>query len=141
MKAQSIEELLKTLERHEGYRQFPYKDSLGIWTVGIGRNLQHNGIDLAEARVMALNDIYRIEGAIKVRWLFYNKLSEARQMVILNMCFQMGVNGVMQFVKMMIACEAGDFKKAAHEMQNSQWYLQTPVRAAELAIAMLNGIS
>ena len=37
------------LVRHEGLRLSPYQDSLGIWTVAVGRNLQSKGISLEEA--------------------------------------------------------------------------------------------
>ncbi len=35
--------LRKRLTRHEGKRLKPYQDSVGIWTWGIGHNLQANG--------------------------------------------------------------------------------------------------
>ena len=40
--------LLSTLERDEGKRALPYVDSVGLLTVGIGRNIQERGITLAE---------------------------------------------------------------------------------------------
>ena len=33
----------KILKRHEAVREKPYKDSEGIWTWGVGHNLQANG--------------------------------------------------------------------------------------------------
>lgn len=40
--------LLTTLERDEGKRANPYRDSVGLLTVGIGRNIEERGISLAE---------------------------------------------------------------------------------------------
>lgn len=35
--------LITHLKKHEGVREKPYKDSEGIWTWGVGHNLQANG--------------------------------------------------------------------------------------------------
>ena len=39
------ETLVKKIAEHEGIVLEPYKDSLGISTIGIGRNLEGRGID------------------------------------------------------------------------------------------------
>lgn len=40
-------ELIKDLKIEEGYSSKPYKDSVGVWTIGFGRNLKR-GFTLAE---------------------------------------------------------------------------------------------
>jgi lysozyme len=40
----NIEKLKKELRRDEGVRYSPYKDSVGVWTVGCGWNLEARGL-------------------------------------------------------------------------------------------------
>jgi lysozyme len=44
----NMTELLDQLVEHEGLELIPYEDSLGIDTIGIGRNLEHRGLTEAE---------------------------------------------------------------------------------------------
>ena len=54
------EDLIKQLAHHEGVVLKVYKDSLGIDTIGIGRNLAHRGIEVAELAYMqkSMSDIF-----------------------------------------------------------------------------------
>lgn len=38
---------------HEGVRRLPYQDSLGIWTIAKGHNMQANGLPLAVVNAIA----------------------------------------------------------------------------------------
>ena len=62
------------------------------------------------------------------------------QMVIINMCYQMGVSGVMKFKKALAAMKNGEWDIAATELLDSRWAKQTPNRANELA-DMTRGIN
>ena len=44
----NITELLDQLVEHEGLELMPYEDSLGIETIGIGRNLKDRGVSEEE---------------------------------------------------------------------------------------------
>ena len=44
----NMDRLRETLTRHEGFRDKPYKCSMGYWTIGIGRNLETVGLSLDE---------------------------------------------------------------------------------------------
>ena len=54
--------LRSQLERHEGLRLKPYRDTVGKLTVGYGRNLEDVGISRDEADFMLDNDIDQVEG-------------------------------------------------------------------------------
>jgi lysozyme len=49
----NIEKLKKELRRDEGVRYSPYKDSVGVWTVGCGWNLEARGLPAKTALVLA----------------------------------------------------------------------------------------
>jgi len=56
--------------------------------------------------------------------------------ILIQMCFQLGGQGVRGFKKMLTALEKSDFKTAAKEMLNSKWYKDTPARCERLANEM-----
>lgn len=133
-----IDRCISDLQRHEGFRAFPYKDSVGILTIGYGRNLESRGITSTEADVMLRNDV--LLTVDKLSDLdFWLSLSERRQSVLVNMAFNMGYIGLMTFKGMFEAIRAKDWNRAADEMLRSRWAAQVKGRAVELAEAMRNG--
>ena len=63
----------------------------------------------------------------------------ARFNVIVEMCFQLGEDGVRGFHEMLKAISRRDWGKAAYEMTQSKWDIETPKRAHELAKIMQTG--
>ena len=107
----NMTELLDQLVLHEGLELLPYKDSLGIETIGIGRNLEHRGLseeelthlgkdisDICEwgitkeqAYYLAERDIKIVEKEVCEAHSCVVELDEIRQRVIIDMAFNMGV--------------------------------------------------
>ena len=137
--------LQHTLIRHEGSVKTPdghhklYKCSEGIQTLGYGRNVQENGITDATALQMLDEDIANAERDMDYLYSAWRELTPTRQMVLLNMAFNMGRKRLSGFKKMWAAIAAGDFTRAAVEMLDSKWALQVGPRAAELAEWMEKG--
>lgn len=131
-------ELEKMLVRHEGLRLYPYKDSVGKVTIGIGRNLDDKGISEDEAYMMLRNDIAEVQvEAYSLPW--YRSLNEARKLVIENMLFNIGMTRLLGFKKMIAAIEREDFERASDEMMDSKWAAQVGSRATELSHMMKVG--
>ena len=132
-------QLLRTqLERHEGLRLKPYRDTVGVLTVGYGRNLENVGISRDEADFMLDNDIDQVERQLKTVDEYWD-LSPNRQTVIANMAFNLGFAGLMGFKKMWAAIERRDFVEASNQMLNSKWARQVGARAVELSEIMRTG--
>ena len=131
--------LAEQLKKHEGLKLKPYTDTVGKLTLGIGRNLEDKGITEQEALFMLNNDIDYFYSKLcqSIGWM--KKLDDARQNVLVNMSFNLGIAGLMTFKKMLLACEHGNFKIAATEMLNSKWAEQVGYRANELAEQMRTG--
>jgi len=129
-------DLLSMIERDEGYRQFPYNDTVHVWTIGIGRNLESKGISREEARYLAQNDINECTAALRRDLPYFDGLSECRQGVLINMAFNLGIAGLLKFGKMLVAVGGGYWKEAAKEMLDSQWSRQVGQRASRLALQM-----
>ena len=62
----------------------------------------------------------------------FNALPEEAQLVIANMCFQLGRPRLSNFKKFIAAVNDRDWVKAADEMEDSRWYKQTTARADRL---------
>ena len=134
-----MKELIKQLIEHEGIELKPYKCPAGYWTIGVGRNLQENGISEVEAMILLMNDIERCQGEVDTAMPFAQSLSKARYNVLINMCFNMGISRLLGFRKMSAALRRGDYAGAAIEGLDSRWARQVGDRAVELMKIMKEG--
>lgn len=127
------------IRSHEGKRYRPYRDSKGLLTVGIGRCIDRVPFSDDEIALMFQNDYMRAVGAAMTLPV-YDQLNEARQGVLTEMCFQMGLAGVKGFAKFIAAAQRGDWQGAHDEMLDSKWAREdTPERAERLARIFLTG--
>lgn len=135
------------LERDEGKRRKLYKDSNGIWSIGIGRNLQDKGLSDAEVAFLFKNDIAEHTALLDKYLPWWRKLDEVRQRVIANMAFNLGVGPsnehprgkLLEFKNTLAAVERGDYEAAANGMIASAWARQVGIRATRLIDMMRNG--
>lgn len=127
---------LAQLKIDEGLRLKPYRCSAGKLTIGYGRNLDANGISKVEAEFLLDNDIKEAENACVHTFPWFAELTESRQDVIVNMCFNLGLKGLLGFKKFLKAVELGNYETAAHEMMDSDWAEQVGARALRLARIM-----
>ena len=134
----AVDSLKERIKKHEGKVRKPYLDSVGVLTVGYGRNLEANPLSDDEIDLMFENDFRRaLDGA--EGFFCYSQLNDTRRGVLIEMVFQMGVNGVCKFKRFLDAAMAEDWQKAHDEMLDSKWAKQVPSRAKELAEVFLNG--
>jgi lysozyme len=134
------DKLAKQLEEEEGFRAQVYQDSLGYWTIGIGRlvdpTVEGSGISRDEALVLLGTDIRETEEKLDKALPWWRELSEIRQRVLISMCFNLGLNGLLGFRNTLPAIQRGDWETAARGMENSLWYRQTKNRAKRLVMMM-----
>jgi len=123
----------------EKYEQLLYKDSVGVYTCGFGRNMQSKGLSYPEALILLKNDIDECEQELLSNIPFYKNLDAPRQVVLLNMCFNLGLAGLMEFKNMLQLVSKGQYQIAAQEMLASLWAKQVPERAKTLADIMEKG--
>lgn len=145
-----MSDLQESVILHEAIRAKPYKCPAGFWTFGVGRNLEANPLTGAEwkhlldAGLITVsianqgsldlldNDISACRAQCEKAFSFWPKLDEIRRDVLIEMAFQMGIAGVMQFHGMLHFIEQGFYASAAKEGLDSKWAKQTPARAKEL---------
>ena len=135
----NIEKLIKELTNDEGLRLKPYKDTFGNSTIGIGRNLDGIGISEDEAKYMLNNDINRVIKELDKSIEWWRQLTEARQHVLCNMAFNLGIVKLLNFKTTLLNMKNANYEAAAAGMRLSIWYKQVGTRAERLAIMMENG--
>ncbi|MGM0411280.1 MAG: glycoside hydrolase family protein [Bacillota bacterium] len=133
-----MKSIVEQLELHEGFRSDPYKDTEGYLTIGYGRNLDAKGISREEAAHLLENDIKEVVKDLKKHYWF-TTLDKIRQKVIIDMAFNLGVNGLLSFKKMIQALKEKNYDKTADEMLDSLWAEQVGNRADRLARMMRTG--
>ncbi len=140
MEAKLLERIKEQLVRHEGLRLKPYRCTSGKLTIGIGRNLDANGISQTEAFMLLEHDILQCEMQILAEIpKIYLQLDEVRKSVLLNMCFNLGIGGLLEFNNTLAYVAAGDWERAANGMLASKWAKQVGRRAIELSELMRKG--
>lgn len=131
--------LRKLLIEEEGWRNKVYKDSKGIETVGVGRNLRDRGLSDQEVDMLLSNDMASVQSEAETLPGFAS-LNDVRRAVVCAMVFQMGIAGVRKFPAMLRALEAHDYSHAADQMLDSKWAREdSPARARRAARMMLSG--
>lgn len=133
-----LDKIEQQLIRDEGLRLKLYKDSLGIASIGVGRNLDHNGIRESEARLMLRNDVNAAINDCRSLSCF-SRLNEPRQAVLVNLMFNIGLARLRGFKKMLAALDDMDYATASAEMLDSLWAKQVGPRALRLSEQMKKG--
>jgi len=136
------DEIAKQLRRDEGVVEHAYVDSEGWTTIGVGRLIdKRKGGRLRDDEIEYLlqNDITEKTGELVRRLPWVADLDEARQGVLINMAFNLGVNGLLGFRKTLALIKAGDYAAASVEMLDSKWSRQVKGRATRLSEQMRTG--
>ena len=130
--------LANQLILHEGMECFPYVDTVGKTTIGVGRNLTDRGLSQAECRYLLANDIDISINELKRNFNWFAKLDDTRQAVLVDLHFNLGINRLKTFKKtlrLIEECMLGDdlWDKVAEELLDSKWATQVGQRAQTLA--------
>ena len=137
-------ELTRQLKGDEGTQSCVYPDHLGFYTIGVGRLVDKRkkgaGLRPDEIAYLLNNDIDdRIEQLTR-RLPWFQNLDDARKGALLNMAFQLGVDGLLGFTRTLALIEAGQYDLASHNMLQSLWAKQTPARAKRMAEQIRTGL-
>ena len=131
--------MVRQLRLHEGERLKPYRCTAGKLTIGVGRNLEDRGISREESAMLLANDIADMERELQRALPWVARLDEVRARVLVDMAFNMGIVGLLNFKRTLATVEAGDYQQAATMMLDSKWAKQVGGRAERLSRMMLTG--
>lgn len=153
----SHSDLLESVERNEGYRASPYKDTEGLFSVGIGRCLETNpltgeewkhlleahqlsvSISKAGADWLMLRQIDATELECSRAFDFWPELDEVRREALVEMAYQMGMERLLGFKKMLAAIRSKNWPVVNAEALDSRWARQTTARAKRTARQLSTG--
>ena len=139
----NLVKLQDEIANDEGVVYELYRCSLGHLTGGIGHLItewdeEYYGMPVGtkvpheQVDAWFAVDINRTLQDCKEIFPDFNDLPEEAQLVIANMCFQLGRPRLSNFRKFIAAVNDRDWIKAADEMEDSRWYKQTTARAERL---------
>lgn len=157
--------LMAQLEIDEGLRLYPYKCSGNRLTIGVGRNFEDNpftldeliflgikgrtfdvileeltrkGISRGDALYLLENDVDKVYNQLKKQFSWFESRPDIAQRVMCNLCFNIGLGGLLKFPKMLNAIKQNRWKDAANELQNSRYASQVGYRDNRMSEALLS---
>ena len=131
------------IQQHEGLRLKPYLDTKGLKTIGYGHLIKEGEtfpepFTKADAKELFESDYKEhAEAARKIPG--FDKATPQRQSALIDLTFNMGENWHTKFPKFSKAFAEGDYKTAADELVDSEWYEQTKSRAKRIVSMMRKG--
>lgn len=137
---QASPEGIKILEKHEGRRNRPYRDTVGKLSIGVGHNL--DDVPLSDSVIDLIRDqdidaiAHQVSGVVGD--VAFAALDPVRQWALIDMGF-MGPGKLALFTKLLSAVRANDWQVAHDEALNSKWAAQVGSRAVDISNMLLSG--
>jgi lysozyme len=141
------------LTQDEGRILRAYHDSLGIISIGTGRNLEDPGLRDAECDFLWLNDVAACCAVMDHNIPWWRQLKPNEQRCFINLCFMGWAKfaGFQHFMAAMqdllrartngdTAAAAQAMRSAVAELQNSKWWSQVKTRGPRV-VQRLTGAS
>lgn len=135
----NVEKIKELLTLHEARRNRIYKCSQGFNTIGIGHNLDANPISERAIDIIFEDDLNVVLNDLTRNLPWWRTLSENRQHVLIDMCFNLGIGKLLGFKNTLKAMEEGRYEDAAEGMGQSKWASQVGTRATRLIKMMREG--
>lgn len=141
----NLEKTRQLIELHEGRERNMYKDSRGIWTIGIGHNIQERGLSDAAIDFIFHEDIADVvDDCQTFHW--FDNLDEVRQAAVIDMVFNMGLSVFRGFRRTIAYLENGEYDLAGSEILRgsrpdgkSHYYAQVGQRAVTISRMLKTG--
>ncbi len=130
--------LREQLKRDEGIRYTGYQDSKGRWTIGVGHCIETGPPLSAQVTSLILDDDIKFFTAEVVRrapWIA--TIPQRKHDALINLAFNVGINGFFRFQKMLVAARYSNWATAAAEMRDSAvWRSENHDRIERLAVIL-----
>lgn len=111
----------------------------GLLTVGYGRNLMGRGLSQDEAEYLLKNDVAEVYEDLRNVYPWFSKLSNNRQIVMIDLRFNMGAAKLAEFKNTLAFIATGDYDNAAKNLLLSAYAKQVGKRALRNAEMLRNG--
>lgn len=131
----AVDLALPRLKTEEGFRATKYTDTRGHTTIGYGFDVDAGISQFAAAALLTAQATERHESLTSYSW--YASLDPVRQSVCLDIAFNDGLHGLLNFPHLIAALSRQDWPSAATECRVTNPELAT--RYAALAQLLLTG--
>ena len=128
-----LKEIVQDVKKHEGYRAKVYKCTEGYDTIGYGFAVKDLHLDEDIAELILMRKLHNLLERILVAFPWFKDIDDKAKLVVINMCYQLGISGFSKFKKTIYLLETEQYEEASVEMLDSLWARQTPNRAKELS--------
>ena len=136
-----LQALQVELVRDEGLKNSAYQDSLGFWTIGVGRLIdRRKGGRLTDEECLFLlrNDIQSCLTDIQSETWYLAADTDGRRRALLNLRFQLGASGLRSFNVFLGYCSNKDWANAAKDLSQTKLAHQCPDRIARICKLLLD---
>jgi len=135
-----FEILFDQLKNFEGLELKPYRCTSNKLTIGLGRNLEDNGITEDEAYYLASNDLENLMHELDRNIPWWDNLNESRRRALLNLAYNVGTPTLMKFKKTLEHLKKGLYTEASEEVLQSRWADQVGRRAIFISEVFKTGV-
>lgn len=139
--------LVGDIKAAEGLRLVAYPDPItkaSPWTIGYGHTGPevHPGLtwSLAQADDQLASDIAAAQHQLDARLGWWRTLNDPRQDVLVQLVFNLGMAGLLEFKNTLALIKAGQFARARLALLNSRADRQLPIRYGHLADQLQTGL-
>ena len=142
-------EIMEMIKKHEGVRTKPYKDSLGLWTVGVGHLIGdgktlppewNRELSMAEVDELFYKDyMSHKKAAMKIPG--FNLVNAKAQGALIDLTFNMGNTWFKKWPNFVKNLSEGNTVGAAASLEDSNWYKQVKGRAVTIVALIKQGAS
>jgi lysozyme len=132
-------DIYELLTLHEGVRRYPYEDTVGKLTIGVGFNIEDVGLYPEEIQFILKNRVEKVEADLERAFPWYHELDDVRKAVLVDMCYNMGISTLKQFYTTLGHIKDGNYTEASRQMLKSLWAKQVKGRAKRLSRMMETG--
>lgn len=138
MKEELLQEIRNHIKEYEGFSQLAYECPAGFLTISYGRNLETKGISKEEGEYLLNNDMQQCLKELRGIMNRFDELPDKAQLVLVDMCYNLGLSKLLNFENMLDAIDAGNWEKASEELLDSRYAAQVKRRARINAAFLLS---
>lgn len=135
----AIDLVVARLKIDEGFRSTVYVDTTGNMSIGYGFNIDA-GISEPAAAALLHAQTTEIANAL-ANYPWANGLNDVRASVLIELAFNLGLDGLMGFQDMIAAIRSGHWQRAHNQLLDSDAAREDPARYQRLAQMLLTGVS
>lgn len=143
--------LAQKIKKNEGFSSKVYEDTLGYKTIGYGfllSSLTSDELALNDNKIEPMNreaaneilelKLRKLENEVFAVFEWLKDKPQNVQEVIIEMCYQMGVNSIKKFATTLHYIRNDEYDRAITSGMKSLWAKQTPNRAKDVLSGLLN---